>query len=211
MFRKEVDVVGRKSKQVRVPYLEFFLIFGIAFCQIIMMTITNERMESFQDIRHYNELRNSIETGEYVKAIVNDRVMDFYPNICKLVSIYNDDLELEMRLAFRYNRTEDLIHEHPDFRDLIEHHKAGYSHIIHDDGEGEDVFFVWAPDPDNDTKENLIVLRVIKPSETDVWIYNTIAYSTIFMVFALVIIMMLRRRSDSINHYYALTREKTRL
>lgn len=193
---------------MRLPKnIEVVMIFLIAICQIALVTLSNTTISQVSDISQYGFFTSQIANDEEVLTKLKDWNLDFRPNACKLISMYDENLELKLRLYFMKTPDKDLVRTNLEFQNYVMNHDQGYLDV--DVGESvEHVFFRWIPDPHGGDSMSLITVRVNQPTYLYVWIYPIVTVLNIGLVFALMVIIMLKRRQDGIDHYMTISSDR---
>ena len=199
------------KKKRKIPlHIELILVFVIVMFQIITMATGNSIISQLSDVGKYGFMNTDVTDDADIMNSLQDYDLNFSPNTCKMISMYDQDLNLILRFVFMETPGANAVRTNYSFREYVMTHDGGYMDIDIDNTT-EHVFFRWIPDPHGTAGKTLIVVRVNHPTYLYVWLYPILSILNVILIFALVITMMNKRQQDGIEHYKSLTRERRNL
>ena len=128
-----------------------------------------------------------------------EQLIEYLPSSYKMIELYDENIDLLFQIQFndKIEKTED-IHDHPNMMNFFKANQEGQTKIMIDDVE-QNVYFKWM---DNTRGEHrLLVVYSSIETVQGIWIFHLVSYVIIALVFALLLVLSIRRHNDTIAAY----------
>jgi len=128
-----------------------------------------------------------------------EKLTEYLPSSYKMIELYDENIDLLFQIQFndKIENTED-IHDHPNMMNFFKANQEGQTKIMIDDVE-QNVYFKWM---DNTRGEHrLLVVYSSIETVQGIWVFHLVSYVIIALVFALLLVLSIRRHNDTISAY----------
>lgn len=194
------DVMKIKHKNSSVA-IEIFIVALIALCMIILINISDQKIDEVLGTRDSIILRKN--PDDTIDEILAKEIKMFRTNACTMVEAYDENFKLVLEMPF------DETHVHSDLRnfqalqDLFKKYEEGHTRIIINDEE-EDIYFRWTANDKGESR--LVIMYMSRPVVKHLWLIPFLCYVILILIFALLVRFRLSQQNDRIHHYQDTTK-----
>lgn len=201
--------IKKDSIRQRIQFINFqiVIIILISICIVCLMSLSNYKINKI-----FESHRESLLTTEFGSSELNeklaDAIIEFRPDMCKMIEIYSTDFDLIMKMKFdpsddRENN-DPAIENFPELMNLLRINNEGNTTIRTEDEE-EDVYFRHVTLSSGE--ECVIIIYMTRTLVKHIWLINFLGYFTLLLVFVLLIHSMHLRQKDTINYYKMISKD----
>lgn len=200
---------NRSKSKRRNNNIETLIVILIAGCMVFLINFTNSKLAEFARLEQEAILINQDPENPVYNQLASEIIK--YRGCCpyKMVEVYTEDFDLMMTLQFIDKETEPLtnLHNYSDLIELFSSHQEGQTSIMTGDDKDvkQDIYFKWVPGTDG--QRYLIITYSFYHPVDNLWVFNFIGYLVIVLVFALLIMLRIRRYNDKIQQYQSLSND----
>lgn len=195
----------KKSRQRLKINFDVVIVIVIALLMIFLINFADIKMREMND-SHIDSILFEDDTKHDISEIFADEIVKFRPESCKMVETYDENFNLLVRVMFNetHNHSVDNIKEYPELVNLLKAHDHGHTRIDRGDAT-EDVYFTWSVMGNG--KKCIVIIYTTSPLVKNLWLFNTVCYIVLILIFILLIKLQLKRESDEIKRYNSLVNQ----
>lgn len=198
------------SRSTRVTSFEIPIVILIAILMIVLMNFANNKLsELIISDAEALFMSSDHNPDDQMHTDLAESMSEFRPDICKMIEIYNDELEMLIRVQFDDeideidgNYYDNDISQYKTLMNLITHNADGHTSIDIDDMT-EYIYFKWSESDDGE--RFLFIIYTYKPIVRNLWVFHLICYTILVLICFLLLRLSLKSHSEKIRLYNEMT------
>lgn len=177
--------------------MDIIIIILIAVSLIYLLYFTNSK---FNEIITSDREALLIEhdPDDPIHALLAEEIVDFRPDACKMIEVYNEEYENIFRVQFKEEDEEYIkssLTDYPELIDLFNNNEDGHTEITIGQ-EDEDIYFRWTYTQEGE--KCLFIIYMSRPIVKNLWVCTAIS------IFIMILVGILLIRSYQHSHEYQL-------
>lgn len=193
-------MAGKRSNYHRWN-IEIPIIILIAGLIIVLMNFTNRKLDEIaMSDAEVLFIDTTIQTDDTLYGELSKAIQEFRPESCKLVEIYDEDLNLLIKIEFLTNegKSDQVLSEYPQLVEILTNNESGSTSIETDDVV-EYVYFKWAYTESGE--RILFMVYTAKAQVHSIWVIDALCYAILILVGILMVVVSIRNNHERIRYY----------